>query len=70
MWGFEKCTKNIIPRVSSTSNGNVMLDQNLQRAVVKNKDLLKIKSVRTTLSKVPILGDILFWVQIYWMQFH
>ena len=44
--------------------------QNVQYAVVKNLDLLKIAkeakgllsnfSVRTPLSKVPILGDILF----------
>ena len=41
--------------------------------VVKNQDLLKIKKqkgllsnlgVRTPLSKVPILGDILFWTHI------
>ena len=40
--------------------------QNAQYVVVKNQDLLKIKKqkgnlgVRKPLSKVPILGDILF----------
>ena len=42
--------------------------QNVQYVMVKNQDLLKIKQlsnlsnlgVRTPLSKVPILGDILF----------
>ena len=44
---------------------------NAQYLVVKNQDLLKIKKkkgllsnlgLRTPLSKVPLLGDILFWL--------
>ena len=44
---------------------------NAQYVVVKNQDLLKIKKkkgllsnlgLRTPLSKVPLLGDILFWL--------
>ena len=36
-------TENINPRVSSTSNSKAMTFQNVQYAVVKNLDLLKIK---------------------------
>ena len=59
-------TENINPKVSKTSNGRTMYYQNVQYAVVKNQDLLKIKKlltnlgVRAPLSKEPILGDILF----------
>ena len=31
------------------------------------KGLLSNLGVRTPLSKVPILGDILFWVQLCWI---
>ena len=67
-----KCTKNaenIIPRVSKTSNNRTMLlskcaicDSKKSR-FIKNqetKGLLSNLSVRTPLSKVPILSDILF----------
>ena len=49
--------------------------QNVQDAAVKNQDLLKIKKqkgllsslgLRTPLSKVPLLGDTLFWMQCHW----
>ena len=36
-------TKNINPRVSGISNGKAMILSNVQYAVVKNQDLLKIK---------------------------
>ena len=50
--------------------------QNVQRMVVKSrfikhqeaKGLLSNLGARTPLSKVPILGDILFWSQFHWMQ--
>ena len=32
------------------------------------KGLLSNLGLRTPLSKVPILGDILFWTQFHWMQ--
>ena len=64
-----KNTENINPRVSKTSNGETMLlskcaicDSKKSR-FIKNqqpKGLLSNLGVRTTLSKVPILGDILF----------
>ena len=31
------------------------------------KGLLSKLGIRTPLSKVPILGDILFWIQFHWM---
>ena len=67
-----KCRKNnenINPRVSKTSNGKAMV---LWKCAICNrkkswfnknqeaKGLLSNLSVRTLLSKVPILGDILF----------
>ena len=64
-----KNTENINPRVSKTSNGKTMLlskcaicDSKKSR-FMKNqvlKGLLSNLGVRTPLSKVPILGDILF----------
>ena len=64
-----KNTENINPRVSKTSNGKTMLlskcaicDYKKSR-FIKNqeaKGLLSNFGVRTPLSKVPILGDILF----------
>ena len=43
--------------------------QNVQGVVVKHQEpkrLLSNLSLRTPLSKVPILGDTLFWVQLHW----
>ena len=64
-----KNTENINPRVSKTSNGKTMLlskcaicDSRKSR-FIKNqeaKGLFSNLCVRTPLSKVPILGDILF----------
>ena len=64
-----KNTENINPRVSKTSNGKTMLlskcaicDSKKSR-FIKNqeaKGLLSDLVVKTPLSKVPILGDILF----------
>ena len=65
----KKNTENINPRVSKTSNGKTMVlskcaicDSKKSR-LSKNqeaKGLLSNLGVRTPLSKVPILGDILF----------
>ena len=38
-----KYTKNINPRVPCTSNVKAMISKNVQYAVIKNQDLLKIK---------------------------
>ena len=67
-----KCRKNtesINPRVSKTNNGKTMILSKCaicgskKSRFIKNqeaKGLLSNLGVRTTLSKVPILGDILF----------
>ena len=65
----KKYTKNINPQVSSTSNGKLMI---LSKCVVcgskKSKfikkqeasGLLSKLGIKTPLSKIPILGDVLF----------
>ena len=70
----KKHTKNINPQVSSTSNGKFMI---LWKCVIcgsrkskfinkqEEKGLLSNLGIKTPLSKIPVLGDILFW-----MQFH
>ena len=64
-----KYTENINPKVSSTSNGKTMILSKCaicgskKSRFIKNqeaKGLLSNLGVRTPLSKVPILGDILF----------
>ena len=63
-------TENINPRVSKTSNGRTMLLWNFvicnskKSRFIENqeaKGLLSNLGIRTPLSKVPILADILFW---------
>ena len=65
----KKYTKNIIPRFSKTSNGKTMILSkwamcgSKKSRFIKNqeaKGLLSTLSLRTPLSKIPILGDILF----------
>ena len=65
----KKHTKNINPQVSSTSNGKVMILSKCaicgskKSRFIKNqeaKGLLSNLGIKTPLSKVPILGDILF----------
>ena len=64
-----KNTENINPKVSKTSNGRTMvlskgaICESKKSRFIKNqeaKGLLNNLGVRTPLSKVPILGDILF----------
>ena len=64
-----KHTKNINPRVPCTSNGKAMISQkcaicgNKKSRFIKNqeaKGLLSNLGLKTPLSKVPILDDILF----------
>ena len=68
---FLKCkedTENINPRVSNTSNGKTTLSKfagcgSKKSRFIKNweeKGLLSNLSIKTPLSKVPLLGDILF----------
>ena len=64
-----KYTENINPQVSGTSNGKIMI---LSKCTIYNckkskfinqqeaKGLLSTLGIKTPLSKIPILGDILF----------
>ena len=72
-------TENINPRVSNTSNGKTMLlskcavcDSKKSKFIKKQeaKGILSSLSIKTPLSKAPLLGDILFWAQPSWVQFH
>ena len=65
----KKNTENIDPEVSSTSNGRVMIlskcaicGSKKSRFIKRReaKGLLSKLGIKTPLSKVPILGDILF----------
>ena len=67
--------KNINPKVSNTSNGKTMIlskcatcGSKKPRFIRKQevKGLLTNLGLRTPLSKVPLLGDILFWMQFHW----
>ena len=65
----KKHTKNIDPQVSSTSTGKLMI---LSKCAICNskkskfinkqeaKGLLSKLGIKTPLSKIPVLGDILF----------
>ena len=64
-----KNTENIDPEISSTSNGEAMILSKCaicgskKSRFIKNqkaKGLLSKLGIKTPLSKVPILGDILF----------
>ena len=68
---------NINPKVLGTSNGKAMILSKYE--ICSSKKLIHIKNqeakgllsnlgLRKPLSKVPILGDILFWVQLRWVK--
>ena len=68
-WKCKKHTWNINPRVSSTSNGKVMILSKCaicgskKSRFIKNqeaKGLLSKLGIKTPFHKLPILGDILF----------
>ena len=65
----KKDTENINPRVSNTSNGKTMLISKCTKCdskktiFIKNQEAKGLSSnlgIRTPLSKVPLLDDILF----------
>ena len=70
-------TENINPKVLTSSNGRVMI---LSKCAIcgskksrfiksqEAKGLLSKLGIKTPLSKVPVLGDILFWMQFHWMH--
>ena len=66
---YRKDTENINPKISKPSNGRTMVLSNCticnskKSRFIRNqeaKGLLSNLGIRTPLSKVPILGDILF----------
>ena len=71
-----KCRKdaeNIDPKISSSSNGKTMILSKCaiwgskKSRFIKNeeaKGLLSNSDIKTPLNKVPMLGDILFWVHV------
>ena len=68
-WKCRKDTKSINPKISSTSNVKAMILSKCaicgskKSRFIKNqvaKGLLSNLGIRTPLSKVPVLGDILF----------
>ena len=70
----KKDTENINLRVSNTSNSRktilskCAICDSKKSSFIKNqeaKGLLSNLGIKTTLSKVPILGDILFWMRTY-----
>ena len=65
----KKYTKNINPQVSSTSNGKLMIlskcaiCDNKKSKFIKKQEasgLLSKLGIKTPLSKIPIVGDVLF----------
>ena len=70
---LKKDTESINPRVSNTTNGRTMalskcaICGSKKSRFIKNQEvtgLLINLGVRTQSSKVPILGDILFWMDV------
>ena len=62
-----KNTENINPRVSKTSNDRTMVLSKCAICGSKNqetKELLSNLGIKTLLSKVPMMGDILIWMHI------
>ena len=68
-----KYTENINPQVSGSSNGKITILSkckmyNSKKSKFINqqeaKGLLSKLGLKTQLSKIPILGDILFWMYI------
>ena len=65
----KKCTENINPQALSTSNGKMLIlskcaiCNSKKSRFIKNREakgLLSELGIKTALSKIPILGDILF----------
>ena len=72
----KKDTKYVKPEISKTNNGKTMtlskctICDSKKSKFIKNQEaegLLSNSGLRTALSKVPLLGDIMFWVQFHWI---
>ena len=68
-WKCKKNTENINPKVSATSNGRTMILSKYaicgskKSKFIKNqegKGILSTLGLKTPLSKIPLLGDVLF----------
>ena len=68
VWSVENIQKKLNPQVSSISNGKTMIICNVKYAILENlnlfkkeaKGLLSKSGIKTPLSKIPLLDDILF----------
>ena len=69
----KKTARKIDPKISSSSNGSAMIlsqcaiCSSKKSRFIKNQETKRLLSnlgIKTPLSKVPILGDILFWMCI------
>ena len=58
---WKKFTENINPRVSGTSNGKAMILWKCEICGSKKSKFIKNQEAKGLLSKVPILGNTLFW---------
>ena len=77
-----KCRKNIDsidPRVSKTNNGKTMIWSKCAICGSKKSRFFKKREpseilinldFKKSLNKIPLLGDILFWMQFHWTQFN
>ena len=65
---YKKDIENIYPRVSNTTNNKTMILWKCSTWFINQeaKGLLSSLGLRKPLSKVPLLGDILFWMQFHW----
>ena len=71
---MQKYTESINPKVSKTTNGKTMMLSKYSIWFIKKskfikeqeaKGLLSNLGIRTSFSKIPLLGDILFQKQFY-----
>ena len=71
----KKYTKNVNSKVSNASNGKIMIlskcatcGSKKSRFIRKQEAIGRLSNLglRIPLSKVPILGDILFWGKFHW----
>ena len=70
-----KYTEDIDPKITGSSNGRTMIlskcaiCESKKSRFIKNqeaKGLLSKLGIKKPLNKIPILGDILFWIQFHW----
>ena len=78
MWGVKNIQKTYIREFQILVNGKTIWSKcakcgNKKSRFIKNqeaKGLISNLGLRTPLSKAPLFGDILLWVQIHWVQLH